>query len=104
MPPIAAPQSKRGPLRIADALSALSFQAYQHVTCSPDGQWVAYVTSDARRRETTQDKRYSIFTRTGAPVAFVGSDVWITNTRTGESKNLTGGKGSSWGQVWSPNG
>jgi Tol biopolymer transport system component len=104
MPPIAAPQSKRGPLRIADALSALSFQTYHRVTFSPDGQWVAYVTSDARRRETAQDKRYSLFTRTGAPGAFVGSDVWITNTRTGESENLTGGKGSSWGQVWSPNG
>jgi dipeptidyl aminopeptidase/acylaminoacyl peptidase len=102
--PAAAPQSVREPLQIADALSVLSLQIYQHIMFSPDGQWVSYVISDARRQETAQGKRYSLITRTGVPGAFAGSDVWITNTRTGESKNLTGGKGSNWGQVWSPNG
>ncbi len=31
-------------------------------------------------------------------------EVWITNTKTRENLDLTGGTGSSWGPVWSPDG
>ncbi len=32
----------------------------------------------------------------------LGCDVWIANTKTGQSKDLTGGRGTSWSPVWSP--
>jgi dipeptidyl aminopeptidase/acylaminoacyl peptidase len=90
--PIAAQQPRREPLKIEDAITALSFALYQQVSLSPDGQWVAYCLTDVRRREPGPLKPYA------------GGDVWITNTTTGESKNLTGEKGNNWGHVWSPDG
>jgi dipeptidyl aminopeptidase/acylaminoacyl peptidase len=43
-------------------------------------------------------------THTGAPVGVEACDVWIVDTVSGESKNLTDGQGTSWGSVWSPDG
>jgi len=37
-------------------------------------------------------------------VPWSATNVWITNTRTGQSKNLTQSKGSAWDPVWSPDG
>src|SRR6266480_4122456 len=34
----------------------------------------------------------------------MGCDVWITDTKTGASRNLTASKGNSWAPVWSPDG
>src|SRR5262249_40108001 len=91
-------------LRVEDALSALSFGFSTPIVLSPDGEWVAYALQDARKKETTKDRRYQIISRTSAPNALLGCDVWITNTRTGESKNLTNGQGTNWAPSWSPGG
>ena len=91
-------------LRIEDALSSLSFQNGVPIDLSPNGKWVAYTLKDPRRGEKTDDERYGFFTRSGIRVVTVACDVWVTNTTSGQSKCLTGRKGSSWGPVWSPDG
>jgi len=91
-------------LAIEDALAMLSFQQSTPIDLSPDGEWVAYTLQDFRRAASVKDERYRVFTRTGTPVLMAGCDVWITNTKSGEARNLTEGKGSSWGPVWSPDG
>lgn len=69
--------------------------------CSPDGQLLAYTVSDTSKSPSYGGKR---FTQTGVSIVFAGKDVWITNTRTGESHSLTEGKGTSWSPTWSPDG
>lgn len=95
---------ERKPLAISDALGALSFANRMPIALSPDGQWVAYTVEDDRKRESTGDERYMYYTRTGAFMEAVGCDVWVTDTRTGATRNLTQGKGTSSSPVWSPDG
>jgi dipeptidyl aminopeptidase/acylaminoacyl peptidase len=92
------------PLAVEDALAQLSFAYRIPIDVSPDGEWVAYTIQDPRRRESAGQERYSLFSRTGVSVEAQACDVWITRIATGETRNLTGGRGSSWGPVWSPNG
>ena len=92
------------PLRIEDALSSLLFQHGVPIDLSPDGKWVAYTLKDPHRGEKVDDERYGFFTRSGVRIFEVGCDVWVANTTSGQSKCLTGGKGGSWGPVWSPDG
>src|SRR5262249_9048635 len=91
-------------LRVDDALGVLAIPAQSPISLSPSGDWVAYTVQDARRRESTGDLRYSVYKKTGAFVEATGCDIWITNTKTGESENLTHGNGTSWSPVWSPDG
>ncbi len=81
-----------------------TFAAYMHVDFSPDGEWVAYTLQDNRRKEPQGDERYRLFTRTGAYLLGIGGDIWITSTKTGLSRNLTGGQGNNWSPAWSPDG
>jgi dipeptidyl aminopeptidase/acylaminoacyl peptidase len=95
------PQS---PLRIEDAMGVLAFSNRTPIALSPDGEWVAYTVEDDRKRETTSDERYIYYTPTGAFTEAIGCNIWLTNTKTGQSRNLTEGKGTSWAPVWSPDG
>src|SRR5262249_22988623 len=45
-----------------------------------------------------------IISRTSAPNVLLGCDIWITNTKSGESRNLTKGQGTNWAPSWSPDG
>lgn len=92
------------PLKIEDALGAFLLANDAPVTLSPDGEWVAYTVKDDRKRETPSDPRFTLYTQTGAYEEALGCDIWITNTRTGESRNLTQSKGTNWTPVWSPDG
>jgi dipeptidyl aminopeptidase/acylaminoacyl peptidase len=92
------------PLKIDDALGALSLAGRSPIHLSPDGKWVAYTLEDPRRRKSTGEQRYFYYSRTGASQAATACDVWITNTQSGESRNLTGSKGTSWDPAWSPDG
>lgn len=92
------------PLAIEDALSTLSLAGRMPIDLSPDGEWVAYTLQDASRRDSPGHPRYRFFSRTGAYQEAAACDVWLTNIQTQESRNLTGGQGTSWGPVWSPDG
>jgi dipeptidyl aminopeptidase/acylaminoacyl peptidase len=96
--------SQSASLKIEDALGTLAFAGRMPIALSPDGEWVAYTVEDDRKRESAQDERYRFYTRTGVFLEAVGCDVWLANTKTYESRNLTGGKGSSSSPVWSPDG
>jgi dipeptidyl aminopeptidase/acylaminoacyl peptidase len=92
------------PWGVEDAMKVLTLSYRTPIALSPDGVWVAYTVEDDSRRVSTQDPRYSMYTPTGAFEEAIGCDVWLTNTKTGESRNLTGAKGTSWAPVWSPDG
>src|ERR1044072_8520724 len=85
-----------------DVESILSFPPAAILAVSPDGQFVAYALNDPRRRGEFIGQ--SLFTNTGVSLFGTGCDVWLTNTQTGHSENLTKGQGSSWAPVWSPDG
>ena len=82
--------------------SILSFPPPASLSVSPDGQFVAYALNDPRRRGEFIGQ--SLFTTTGISLFGTGCDVWLTNTITGRSENITNGQGSSWLPVWSPDG
>jgi dipeptidyl aminopeptidase/acylaminoacyl peptidase len=90
------------PLNINDALDQIYFPDGMPISLSPDGQWLAYTLQDNRRRQVFGDVRYRIYSPSGVPTYALGCDVFVTNLSTHETKNLTEGKGTSWGPVWSP--
>jgi dipeptidyl aminopeptidase/acylaminoacyl peptidase len=92
------------PLAVKDALGVLQIANRSPIALSPDGAWLAYTVEDLRRHEGASDPLYRSFSRTGVYKESEGCDVWITDTRSGESTNLTEGKGSNWGPTWSPDG
>jgi len=102
--PIPAYSQQVEPLPVEEILSIRTFATYMHVVFSPNGEWVAYTLQDNRRKEPQGDERYRIFTRTGAYWLGLGGDIWITNTKTGLSRNVTGGQGNNWSPAWAPDG
>ncbi len=96
--------SQSSPWKIEDALSVLSLPIYAPISLSPDGEWVAYTVQDDRKAEATGSLRYQHYSRTGAYRGAIGCNIWITNTQSRESRNLTQGVGTSWDPVWSPDG
>jgi len=96
-------QGIRKELSVEDLLSMLYLKVGERIALSPDGQLVAYTLEDRRKKEREDRTSYGI-TRTGAPAFLQGCDVWIADTKTGISKSVTGGRGNSWGPVWSPDG
>jgi len=97
-------QKTPAPLPVEDAVRVRSLRDNAPLDLSPDGEWVAYTTQDKSKNLPQKDERSTLFLPTGIPGFVVGCDVWITNTKTNETKNLTEGKGSSWAPVWSPDG
>jgi len=92
------------PLSVEAALGQLAFASRMPIDVSQDGQYVAYTLEDPQRRQPAGADRFRYFSRTGASVEVQACDVWITRLQSGESKNLTGGRGTAWGPVWSPDG
>ncbi len=103
----ACPQNNRlTPLPVEDALNVREFgQSTVPAELSPDGKWVAYMVADNRKRIVSpvsqSEERYA---RTGVSWFAIGVDIFISNTESGETQNLTQGNGNNWSPVWSPNG
>ncbi len=91
------------PLPLNEGIAALSFSNLPMSLCPGDEQWLAYQLIDMRRVMKRAGK-YADLSPTGVPSLGAGGDIWLSNTRTGESRNLTNGKGSNWALSWSPNG
>ena len=90
------------PLPITDVLKLRSFAFRSPIKLSPDGQWVAYTLQGHDSRQSVDDRRFFYFSKSGVSREAIGSSVWITNTRSGETKQLLTGGASSWGPSWSP--
>ncbi len=106
-PPVCRAQNSHpsaAPLSVENAMSVLDLAGRTFLSLSPDGQWVAYTVENNSRRVTTNSERYMYYIPTGAFTEALGCDIWISNTSTKESRNLTGGQGTSWAPVWSPDG
>ncbi len=91
------------PLSIADAVATRSFGIYAPISVSPDGRWVAYTIVDPRKRRS-HSQNAPVFLSTGAPLGAEGASLWIADTKTGATRDLTGRAGNSWDGVWSPDG
>ena len=100
------PQKELRPLPVQVALQAKSFASHSPIDLSPDGLWVAYTVRNPSRVNAPKEYSELWFTPTGVPTLsrMDGCDVWIAETKSGRSINLTEGKGSSWNPVWSPDG
>lgn len=91
------------PLSIEDALATRTFGIYAPISVSPDGRWVAYTIVDPRKRRSHSENSPN-FLSTGAPRDAEGAELWIADTKTGATRDLTGHAGNSWDGVWSPDG
>jgi dipeptidyl aminopeptidase/acylaminoacyl peptidase len=91
------------PLLVSDALNERSFGGFgfHAIDLSPDGRWVAYVVAS---NEKTNSQDQDAWSRSGVPLGRTGDDIWISDTQTRESKNLTSGKDENWLPTWSPDG
>jgi len=98
------PGKEREPLSVEESLGMKRFASSSTVSLSPDGSWIAYSIQDQRRLHSGGIEKNSALTKTMVFWMFEGSDVWITSTKSGVSKNITAGMGSSWGASWSPDG
>lgn len=92
------------PLPVEAVTDMKSTLPYGRPAFSPDGEWLAYELQDPLRIQRPVDARYANFTANGVLTSYLGCDVWVTNIRTGESRNITSGNGTSVGPVWSPDG
>jgi len=102
---VSAPEVARsGPLPIDAILAAKTIVGA--VTISRNGQRFAYSLRNPSAitviDANANDAR--LFTDTGVPVDARNTDILITDVGTGATENLTEGKASNWGPVWSPNG
>lgn len=96
-------QASSSALSPEEVLGTLTF-GESRPTLSADGTWVAYTLKDPRRVSVTDARSQRFFLPSGAPSFAAGTDVWITNTDSGESRNLTRSNGANWGPSWSPDG
>jgi dipeptidyl aminopeptidase/acylaminoacyl peptidase len=92
------------PLAVEDVLRTRTFTTRIPMDVSPDSRWIAFTLEDPSRQQIGRERRYRYHTRTGATIDVGACDVCVVHTETGESRNLTGGRGTSWGPVWSPDG
>jgi dipeptidyl aminopeptidase/acylaminoacyl peptidase len=89
------------PLDLRDVLTMRRLAWHTPLSVSADGSQVAYVL----RRHTDETLAESIrYTATGAPSIHAATDVFVADTATGKSRDLTGAQGTSWGAKWSPKG
>jgi len=98
-------QSPLQPLPVETASTAKSFTPVEF-DLSPDGAWVAYTLTDPRRRKLQglPSDEWKAFTCTSIPYLLANTDLLISNTKTGQTINISSGQGANWGPSWSPDG
>jgi len=69
------------------------FPIWTQTQLSPDKKWVAYTLQD-NRRKSGLDAHIGMPSRThsGVPAFVTGSDVWLSDLKTGRAVNLTRGQ------------
>ena len=90
------------PLTLEDLLKFNTFVGRVPIDITADGNWIAYNTQNREQYEGGGGN--SVYSKTGVMIEMAYGTVWVTNTRTGEHRNLTHDWGSSWAPRWSPDG
>ena len=98
-------QKQLAPLPVKEAINTLNLPMFTPIDLSPDGKLVAYILRDSTRKAQAKTVRSpEELERRGIPRSVDFCDVWITDTATSRTQNLTQGVGTSWAPVWSPDG
>jgi len=98
-------QKQLAPLPVKEGLKTFNLSMFTPLDLSPDGKLVAYVLQDTNRKaEAKAPRSAQDLERAGIPARVDYCDIWISDTTSGTSKNLTRGRGTSWAPAWSPNG
>ena len=90
------------PLTLEDLFKFNTFVRYVPIDITADGNWVAYNTQNREQYEGGGGN--TVYSKTGVMIEMAYGTIWVTNTRTGEHRNLTPDWGSSWAPRWSPDG
>ena len=90
------------PLTLEDLFKFNTFVRHVPIDITSDGNWIAYNTQN--REEYEGGGGDTAYSKTGVMIEMAYATVWVTNTRTGEHRNLTPEWGSSWAPRWSPDG
>ncbi len=91
------------PLTLEDLFKFNTITDRVPIDITSDGHWIAYTTQNREQYEGGGGD--SMYSKTGVLTLEVGyATVWVTNTQTGEHRNLTPDWGSSWAPRWSPDG
>lgn len=93
-----------GALDVRDVLSIRGFADRVQVALSPDSRLVAFTLQNPARQATLEQAGSPYYSLTGAPKGHAGTDVLIADTRSGQTRSLTGDSGSSYSPAWSPDG
>jgi hypothetical protein len=102
--PAARGEDEPRPLAVKDALQQRAFATRVPIDVSRDARWIAYTVEDPGRRPPRGARRYQFHTATGAPMEAQVCDVRVVDVASGESRDLTEGRGTSWGPAWSQDG
>ena len=93
---------KMNPLTLDDLFKFNTFVRYVPIDITADGNWLAYNTQNREQYEGGGGN--TAYSKTGVMIEMAYGTIWVTNTRTGEHRNLTPDWGSSWAPRWSPDG
>ena len=87
-------------------MKSLSFSSVSRFQLSPDGEFLAYVVKDPKRKSSSEQRitENSRLLPTGAPDYHHCDEVWVTNIKTKESHQLGSDDGVDWAPRWSPDG
>ena len=88
------------PLSVEDAIKTRRFSEYSPLALAPDSNFIAYAVRPNVGLVITSES----YSRTGVTVGGGNADIELLNVETGQEQNLTGGEGSNWQPVWSPDG
>jgi dipeptidyl aminopeptidase/acylaminoacyl peptidase len=98
-------QKQLAPLPIKEALKTKNVAMFTPLALSPDGKIVAYALQDTNRKAQSKAPRsQKDLESIGIPLRAEYCDIWISDTGTGVTKNLTQSRGTNWAPSWSPNG
>jgi len=89
------------PIPVSEALGSRSFGQVLPIQFSPDGKWLAYTV---QRTQGARPPRNGSWPETGVLSFVRGLDIWIVNTETLRTQELTNNEGDNWLPTWSPGG
>jgi dipeptidyl aminopeptidase/acylaminoacyl peptidase len=99
--PLCFAQRAAGVLSVQDVLKTRAIPFSESIQLSPDGNRVALVLQDTTQSDLVQQNQRK---PTGVSAYTIGADVWVTDTRTEQTQNITRGNSSNWAPRWSPDG